>query len=219
MPEHLVQRINDSLAAEQAHRAATMSTASVTPLSSTTRRRRPRMFLGLAGAAAVALIAVVSSNVLDTGQNPTSASHAEVATTSGAADSSGTDRLSGASQPEAAANRAATPSLVQIRLSGTAYTRADFVAQAQTLHVARLQKSATSSSRLDFTNTPSALKECLTAIGAASAGQVRADIASYEGRPAVIIVATTNGRPVAYAVGPRCSRAHAELLHSATPLS
>jgi len=66
--------------------------------------------------------------------------------------------------------------------------------------------------------TTPGLTECLTAIGAQGAQVVRADVALYEGRPAVIIVATTNGLPVAYAVGRQCSAAAAEVLHAATPL-
>jgi len=47
---------------------------------------------------------------------------------------------------------------------------------------------------------------------------VRADIAFYEGAPAVIIVATTDGIPMAYAVGRECSLADAALLRPATSL-
>jgi hypothetical protein len=43
-------------------------------------------------------------------------------------------------------------------------------------------------------------------------------VAFYEGQPAVIIVTTTNGIPMAYAVGRRCSHADAAVLRPATAL-
>ena len=62
------------------------------------------------------------------------------------------------------------------------------------------------------------LTDCLRAIGANGAELVRADLAFYEGAPAVIIVATTNGIPTAYAVGRQCSLADPAVLRPATPL-
>ena len=47
---------------------------------------------------------------------------------------------------------------------------------------------------------------------------VRADVGLYDGRPAVIIVTTTNGILMAYVVGPQCSQADAAVLRPATPL-
>lgn len=230
MPEHLVARINASLAAEQAERAARMTGDSVTPLV-TTARRRPRLLFAVAGAAAaVVLVAVVGSNMLTGSQGTTSATSAGITSTSRAASTLGTE-AGGAAAPSAAGKdqtpkaltgpASAPPTLVQIGLSGTRYTRADFVTQARKLHqtsLDSLQLKAAGSSGAGPAGTTRGLMECLAAIGAGEAQVVRADLAFYEGRPAVIIVATTGGVPVAYVVGRQCSRTDAAVLRPATPL-
>jgi len=212
MPEHLVQRINASLAAEQAQRTASMSESPVTALLPTPRRRRPRLLFVAAGAAAaVALISVVGSNMLNTQEGTTTASRGGVARTS----TTGTAESQSQAQRPAAANApkadlgASTP--LAIGLSGTRYSRADFVTQVRTLQKAPLDSSSArlSSSSYGPAATAPGLSQCLRAIGAADADSVRADVASYEGRPAVIIVATTKGSSLAYAVGPACSPADA----------
>lgn len=222
MPAHLVHRINASLAAEQAQRGARTPGASVTPMTpmpSTGRRRRPRLLFGIAGAAAAAvLVAAVSSNVLHSGQDSSTASSAGAARTAGAAERGADAQRSAAGKAPAAASGASTAALVQLGRSGTRYTRADFLAQALRLRRAPAPQAALSSG-LSLAGTPSGFKDCLTAIGAENAQVVRADVAFYEGRPAMVIVATTNGVPVAYAVGPGCSHADPAVLHPATPLS
>ena len=91
--------------------------------------------------------------------------------------------------------------------------------QAETLRRApRFQPTAAKSSSVGPAGTTAGLTECLNAIGATGAQVVRADVAFYEGQPAVIIVATTNGIPMAYAVGRQCSRTDAAVLRPATPL-
>lgn len=236
MPEHLVERINASLAAEQAQRAARMSGTSVTPLLTTarsrTRQRRPTRFVfAIAGAAAaVALVAVVGSNMFTVHQTTTASRGDAVASASRDSSSNDAEASGGAppnapakaaksQTPAALAGRATTPSLVQIGLSGTRYTQADFVAQARTLRRAPLQRIVAQSSSVGPAGTAAGLLECLNAIGAAGAQVVRADVAFYEGQPAVIIVATTNGIPMAYAVGRQCSPADAAILRPATRLS
>jgi len=223
MPEHLVARINASLAAEQAQRATEASRASVTPLLSHPRRRPARLVFAIAGAAAaVALIAVYSSSLFTTSQTTTISSSAGVARTSSPGDATEGSPPSAAYKAPAAAGSAATASLIQIRLSGTRYTQAGFAAQAETLRHSTLdpiQPQPSESSSVGPAGTAPGLRECLSVIGAAGAQVVRADVAFYEGQPAVIIVATTNGKPMAYAVGRQCSYAEPAVLHQATPLS
>ena len=77
---------------------------------------------------------------------------------------------------------------------------------------------AGASSALGHIGTTGGLTDCLGAIGAGGAQMVQADLAFYDGQPAVIIVATTDGVPTAYAVGRGCSQADASLLHQGTPL-
>jgi len=218
MPGYLVERINASLAAEQAQRATSGSAASVTPLLAGPRRRPGRLLFAIAGAAAVAMFAVVGTNVFKADQSPISGSAAAPITSSsraaeGAAPQSLQDKASGAAAPEA------TPTLVQIRLSETQYTQADFVTQALTLlGMDRFQLSAAESAYAGPLGTTPGVTDCLSAIGAGGAQLVRADLAFYDGRPAVIIVATTNGVRSAYAVGRQCSRRDATVLRPATPL-
>lgn len=225
MPEHLVARINASLAAEQAQRASTTSPASVTPLLARARRRPGRLLFGLAGAAAaVALIAAVAGNIFTVNQAVTISGTAALASDPGA-------RVAGTAAPPGTADKsaadkstaglAAAQPVIQIRQSATRYTSTDFVTQARLLRGATfepLQPQAEKSSDTGPATTTAGLKDCLSTLGAGAAQLVRADVAFYQGQPAVIIVATTNGIPQAYAVGRQCSPAGAAVLRSATPL-
>lgn len=237
MPDYLVERINASLAAEQAQRAPDFSGASVTPLTAT-RRRRGRVLFAIAGAAAtVALVAALGDSLLNTGQQVTVASKA--ASDSAVSPSASDDReASGAAapsadekaRPPAAAAPAAdpqvpadlaTPPIMQIRLSQTRYTQDDFVAQAQTLRRTAPgpnQRLNAKSPGVGPVGTTRGLTDCLNAIGASGAQQVQADLAFYQDRPAVIIVTTTNDHSAAYAVGRGCAPADASIMHAATPL-
>jgi hypothetical protein len=221
MPEHLVARINASLAAEQAQRATTVPSSSVTHLA-TARRRHSRLLFAIAGAAAtVAVAAVVGTSMFAAHQNTASSSVA-VASTAGSGHSSGGPPPNAAARVPALAGGASAPSAVQISQSGTRYTRADFVAQAESLRSATLgpiQPAPAESPSPGPAGTAGGLRECLSSIGAAGAQVVHADVAFYEGQPAVIIVATTNGIPMAYAVGRQCSRTDAAILRPATRLS
>jgi hypothetical protein len=220
MPAYLVGRISASLAAEQAQRAGVSSGASVTPLLASTRRRPGRLLFAIAGAAAaVVLIGVVGSNLLTTNQSTTASDHAAAVLTSGSREASGATPPT--ANPKAAAGSASAPASIQIRLSDVRYTQADFVTQARALRGATfdpIQPLAPTSARVGSIGTAGGLTGCLSAIGAGGAQLVRADLAFYEGQPAVIIVATTDGVPTAYAVGRGCSRADAALLRQGTPL-
>jgi hypothetical protein len=224
MPLYLVERINASLAAEQAQRTANTSTTSVTPLLAPTRRRPGRLVFAVAGAAAaVVLFAVVGNDIFQTSRSTTISGSASAPVTSGAREGGG-QALQGAADKatrQGAMSPAGTPPLVQIRLSGTRYTQAGFVTQVRNLAratVDQIRPPAAASADIGPVGTTPGLLDCLNAIGAGGVQMVRADLAFYEGRPAVIIVATTNGTPMAYAVGRHCSRADAAVLRPATPL-
>jgi hypothetical protein len=222
MPTHLVERINASLAAEQAQRATTTSGAAATPMLATARRRRSRIMFAMAGAAAAAAIAVVGTTLFTAQQSNSSSGSAAIAGSAGRRDSLVAPPSAALDSPGPVAGAASTPTLVLIGLSQTRYTQSGFAAQARTLSssaaAGSLPKAAQGSSLGPISTVPG-LRECLDAIGASGAQVVRADIAFYEGQPAVIIVATTNGRPVAYAVGRQCSGTDAALLRPATSLS
>lgn len=218
MPSYLVERIHASLNAAQSQRAAGFSGALVTPLRATSRRRPGRALFAVAGAAAVVLLAVVGTGLLKANQT-------ELSTTSAASIPTGHQGASSA-PPPAASDRAApaapaVPAPIQIGASGTRYTKADFAAQARSLGAAVSnpgQPKAAGSLGIRQTDTQAGLTECLSGLGVVGVRIVHADLAFYEGVPAMIIVATTNNGPIAYAVGRDCSKANPDLLHPATPL-
>jgi hypothetical protein len=124
----------------------------------------------------------------------------------------------------AAPKGAYAPASVQIRFSETRYTGADFVTQSKVLRTLpgtafkAKRLAAGAAAAVEPVGTPAGLTACLSAIGAGDAQMVRADIAFYEGQPAVIIVATTNGIPTAYAVGRRCTVTDSTVLRPGTSL-
>jgi hypothetical protein len=219
MPAYLVERINASLAAEQAQREVVPGT-SISPMLATKRRRPGRLLVAIAGAAAaVVLIGVVGNNMVTT--NLTTAG----GDTSSSALSSADGESRGAVPPSAAdkaAGAKVSPSAtIEIRSSNVRYTAADFVTQARTLTGVTfdsVKPGATATPLQGQLKAAGGLTDCLSAIGADGAQMVVADLAFYEGQPAMIIVASTDGRPTAYVVGRDCSRAHAALLRPATRL-
>ena len=231
MPDYLVERINATLAAEQARRATTLagaSVASVAPLLAPARRRLGRLVFAVAGAAAAVALFAVVGNLLQGSLSPETGSVTSAASGGRSTESQIPAGPRGdAFAPDKAAPPAAPP-VLQIQRSGTQYTRAGFETQARNLGVAGVHgirpsttgstKSSGSSLEAGPIGTTSGLIGCLNAIGARGAQVVRADLAFYEGRPAVIIVATANGATKAYAVGRRCSYGDGALLRAATAL-
>ena len=227
MPGYLVERINASLAAEQAQRAAAPGAASLTPLFAPTRRRAGRIVFAVAGAAAaVALFAVVGSNIFQPGRSTTVSGSAGAPVTARAPAAGGQGLTNAEGKPgqtsrQGASTPSATLGLVQILVSQTQYTRAGFVTQAGQLDRATInqnQPHAQGYAEAGPVATTPGLVDCLNAIGARGAQAARADLSFYEGRPAAIIVVTTNGTRTAYAVGRQCSHADAAVLRPATPL-
>jgi hypothetical protein len=240
MPEHVVNRINASLAAEQVKRSARTSETSatkVTPLLSRGRGRRARVVFATAGAAAaVALVAVVGSAVSNLQQQGSATGAAVAARTAPAltpeqdrkAAGGGVGPTTSGGAPAAAAASGSEDAQGRLRSSGIRYTRTGFVAQARSLALASgldgaledrtgattSPKSSTFAGAKTFT-VPQA---CLRAIGADRAQVVWADESTYEGKPAMVIVASTNGKTLAYAVKPQCGPTGAFLLHPAVAI-
>jgi len=218
MPGYLVERIHASLTAAQSQRAASFSGERVTPLVATGRRRPGRVLFALAGAAAVVMVAVVGTGLFKSNQT-------EGLTTGAASIASGQQGASSAPPPaasdKAAPDAAAAPARIEIRASQTRYTKADFATQARSLGAAAFspaQPRAAKPQGIRLTDSEAGLTECLSGLGVVGAKIVHADLAFYEGVPAMVIVATTSDTPMAYAVGRDCSRANPDLLHPATPL-
>jgi hypothetical protein len=220
MPEYLVERINASLAAEQVQRTASIpGGAPVTPLLTSSRRRRGRVMLAIAGAAAaVALVAAIGNNMFTMSQPAAISGAATIASTPLVPEA----RPAG--PPEATSGGVAgpttTPRLIQVRASQTRYTRVGFVTQASTLHGAAFSPLPAMADQSSDTPaaTAAGVTQCLSAIGVTGAQTVQADVAFYDGQPALILVATTDGTPMAYAVGRQCSRTGTAVLRPATPL-
>jgi len=216
MPAHLVERINASLAAEQAQRAAATS---VTPLVARAHRRPSRLVLAIAGAAAaIVLVAMVGNNMFQPHRSATISGSAALASTSSGSAASRPGQSPAAAKAPSVTGAGAAPTLVQIGQSGIRYTQVDFVAQVQTLRRAPFEPITGTSASIGPAGTVAGLTRCLAAIGAAQAQMVRVDVAFYQGQPAVIIVTTTNDVSVAYAVGRQCSQTDAAQLRPATPL-
>ena len=227
MPDYLVRRINASLADEQTRRAAAPSTTSaarVSPLLAPTRRRVGRLVSAVAGAAAaVVLFAVVGTNLLQSSQpgSTTDSASGSIASSARTGDQGLPDTERKAAVPQGVGASETSPPLVRIRLSETRYTQAGLVTQAQDLGrdaLDQIRPSAAGPEGMGVVGTTPGLISCLNAIGAGGAQMVRADLAFYEGRPAVIIVATTNDTATAYVVGRQCSPADPAVLRPATPL-
>ncbi|MEO8556191.1 MAG: hypothetical protein ABI474_05935 [Actinomycetota bacterium] len=225
MPAYLVERIGASLAAERAQRAHSPGGSSVTPMLAG-RRRPGRLLFAIAGAAAaVVLIGVLGNNLLTASQTTASSGIAASDTASGTREAGGAAPGPFRATPPSANDKAlsgsvATPASIQIRASNVRYADATFVAQARALRDVLFDspQPMTAASTLGPTSSVDGLVDCMSALGAAGAQMVQADIAFYEGQPAVIIVATRDGIPTAYVAGRECSRAHADALRPSTTL-
>lgn len=186
VPPDVLDRINGTLRAlqeEDAAHAATVSAsgtgATVVPLR---RRAAGHRALWLAAAAAVVLSgggAVVSQLGSDTSARDTAASVA-----------------GGSASPEAtsgAGARGVAPAEPggHVYASGTDYRRADLVRKALALLAPGPRPfAAERPGAAGLLADPTTLTACVRAVGAAPANLLAADLATYEGRPAVVLVLT-----------------------------
>ncbi|MCU1536302.1 MAG: hypothetical protein JWP82_653, partial [Humibacillus sp.] len=107
-----------------------------------------------------------------------------------------------------------------IQLSSTDYTAATLAAKARDLldHPATpLPDLAAEAPSIGPIATPVGLSSCLSAIGAGP-GAVTVDLATFEGKPAAIVVVTSGGGSTAYALGRACAPGTVEALAPATPV-
>lgn len=232
MPASLVDRINASIAAEQSSRADESTGATVVPL----HRRRPtwqRVGLAAAAAAVVAVGVPALLNTMVPGGVVTSLS-------SGSADSaedsggSGYERGGGAataappSSPGVVAPRTQTPSPdqraagplgnVALMATGTAYTSSGLATQARAA-MSNLTSDKSSAPREGgVADTQKGLRACLTAVGVEAWMPVTGDLATFEGRPAVIAVVSSDTGQTVYAVAPDCDATHPTVLSGPVPL-
>lgn len=220
MPDDLVARITASIAAEQAARAG----ATVVPLES----RRPPRWQRLGLAAAAAAIAVVALPAL-LSSGPTSwlaslsASHQGSESSEGSAASlraapvvpSSTATIPGGGSV------AGTVAAPRIYASGTAYRRGAFAQQVRAFlsHPGTpLAPLAAESPAIGPAGTPRGLAPCLAMLRLDPAAQVSADVASFDGQPAVVVVVHAGTTQIAYAVDRRCTTGAGAVLTGPLPL-
>ncbi|WP_330475438.1 hypothetical protein [Terrabacter sp. C0L_2] len=115
---------------------------------------------------------------------------------------------------------------LHIQLSTTAYSAGTLAAQARTLldHPGeQIRDLAAESPGIGPIATPIGLEACLEEIGALDGTDpapdaVSADVATFDGRPAVVVVVTRAGASTAWAVERSCTTGAPGVLASATPV-
>ena len=218
MPPDLVERIRASIAAEQSVRH---HSETVIPLA---RRRRRWQRAGLA-AAAVAAVAVAVPALISTwgpsgAHTASSFSGGESAADSAAGGAAGlTPPVGTHTSPLAAPDHASKP-LGDLRLqaSGTAYSGTDLATQARPLTDTTKAAKVPDTSLAAAGVTASRLRDCLTGLGVETWAPVTGDLATFEGRPAVIAVVSSDTGQVVYAVAPSCDATHPLRLAGPIPL-
>lgn len=219
MPVDLVERITAALEqqAEKGHGAGAPHGAGVVPL----HRRHPwrTAFLAAASAAAVLLVAIP----LATGTAPgnLSALFGRGRSVAGSAADSGS--VEGAGQPAPAQGSSGAPvGAVTVRATGTAYTRARLASQARVLLASTAPllspTPAAEPAPLGAIGTPAGARACAGALGIAPEEPIAADVAAYDGQPAVVLVVGQAAAPTAYAVSRTCGPVGPGLLAGPVPV-
>ncbi|WP_020141637.1 hypothetical protein [Terracoccus sp. 273MFTsu3.1] len=181
-------------------------------LAMATRADRPRPIYLVAAVAAAAAVVAVGASALHVTKRPNGAAVVGDTYASGAT-------TSPLSPP-------ATPGGLHIQLSTTAYTAGTLATQARELldHPGQpIRDLAAESPGIGPIATPIGLEACLEEIGAVGAADpapeaVSADLATFAGRPAVVVVVTRAGASTAWAVERSCTTGAPGLLAAATPV-
>jgi len=225
MPEHVAGRIEAALAqaarlrvdpgpltgsgTDAAHPTPDEALgANVLALRSRPNRPRP-LHLAAAVAAAIAVVAAGAS-ALQLSQRPNGAaiigdSFSSPASTGSTSDPGGSG----------------STGRIHIQLSTTAYDAGTLATRARELldhPAAPIRDLAAEAPHLGPIATPIGLRSCLTALGVADPAAVTADLGTYEGKPAAIIVVTRDGSATAWAVERSCSEGQPGILEPATPV-
>lgn len=214
MPEDVFARICTALDREAAARAEAaraeddglsedLGLADGSPLervgaSSTRRPRRwGRVLLAAAGVVVVGGVATVALRANGTGRGETAAIPGN----------------QGAGQAGGAA--------LHIQISGSGYTQGGLATQARTLinaPAASVLPTDAEAVGIGPIATDVGLGACLASLGEAGASAVTVDIATYDGRPAAIIVVTKGATTTAYAVQRDCSTGDPRIIQDSVPV-
>ncbi len=108
---------------------------------------------------------------------------------------------------------------VQIQTSTRSYTSADLTAQAQSLLDPTVPAATPVGSGLGPIGTPEGLAACVATLGEDDADSITADLAVFDGQPAVIIVAVKDGLKQVYVVARDCGKGDPGILQEGTPLN
>jgi hypothetical protein len=215
MPPDLVARITASLASEQLARAGQATVIPLEPLQSHgSRQHRWRRVALVAAAAAVVILgipALVTGNgpgdlaaLLTRQQRNESASGAKAASS----DSSGGTAYSQPSR-SASGGSAAKAADITIYASGTAYTAASLRAQLQVLaETAAPRPMGPDAAAAGAVATPAGLAACLEPLGVGPQDRVRADLATFDGAPAVAVVVSGTSARRGFVLAPDCATTH-----------
>jgi hypothetical protein len=211
MPDDLVARITASIAAEREHRADVRHLAP---------RRRPLWrTVGIAAAAAVVL-GLGGASLL---------SNTPAADVAGLLSSNGNDSSAGAGR-DTSAEGAPSPSngargsgriVVTVHHSERAYSTAAFAGQATDMLAspgAPMSPGAAESPSLGPIATEQGVLSCLAALTDETFSQVTADLGTFDGAPAAVLVVTTGTGHTAYAVQRHCTSGTPALLSGPTPV-
>jgi hypothetical protein len=183
----------------------------VVPLPARPGRPKP-IYLVAAVAAAAAVVAVGASALHVTKRPNGAAIVGDTSSTSGATGSSTTVGPTGSG--------------LHIQLSTTAYDAGNLAAKARQLldrPGQPLRDLAAEAPGIGPIGTPIGLESCLEAIGAIDVSHptpdaVSADLATFDGRPAVVVVVTRSGASTAWAVERSCNTGTPGVLKDATPV-
>ncbi|EWT01046.1 hypothetical protein N865_11900 [Intrasporangium oryzae NRRL B-24470] len=244
MPGDVAARIEAALAEEARlrvdpapTRAIDLDDAVLIPLIR--RRQRPRPLLAVAAAAAAAAVVAVGASALHltkrpnvaaalgdttmTATSPTptgSASLGDRGATIGTPGPVPSSLLPTGSVPVSPLPGPTNANL-HIQVSATAYDAASLPTLARRLvshPVPALPPLAAEAPHLGPVATETGLTSCLGALGVPTNQPVHADLAFFDGRPAVVIVSSSASGDTAYVVGRTCSTGDAHVLHPATPV-
>lgn len=214
MPDDLVARITASLATEQGARSRAHP---LHPLHHRASRHRSLWRTAGLAAAAVAVIGLGAGSMLtDTAPGDLGAlfgGSSNDSAASGAAAVSRENAGSAGAQGDAKA-QSAVPA-VSIHHSDTAYTSAHLGDQARVLLASAgdpVPPLGAESPAVGPIATVVGLRSCLSALTSEPYAAVTADLGRFDGRPAAVLVLTTDTGHTAYAVQRSCSTGHPALL-------
>ena len=187
-----------------------------TVLAMPSRAARPKPIYLAAAVAAAAAVVAVGASALHVTKRPNGAAVVGDTYSSGAS----------AAPASAPSRPPATTSGLHIQLSTTAYSGRNLAAQARALldHPGQpIRDLAAESPAIGPIATPNGLESCLGAIGAldgadSAPGAVSADLATFDGHPAVVVVVTRAGVSTAWAVERSCTTGAPGVLEGATPV-